>query len=246
MLRQICQSSAALLVAALQLFAARNGQLQTKPALGQIVRSSSAMLGGTAVPSGGTIVSGDIMSTPAGGGALVGFSGGNQVELGENTIVTFGGTPDHVIATLDHGEITVRAPIAGGVAVQTVQCNIVSAAQGSASYQIMAPPGSTSIQVSGVQGEVSVAETGAAQGHVVHAGETWSCPAVSAGQAREEGAPSAGEQAGQAGAPTVTSHSNTGLLVLLLGGGAAAGIGAALAAGGKGGGGSGPASPSAP
>lgn len=243
MLRRICRSTAALLIGALQLFAARSGQLQTKPSLGQIVRSSSATLGGTAVPGGGTIVSGDIMSTAAGGAALVEFSDGNQIDLGENTIVTFSGTPGHVVATLDHGNVAVRALNAGVVVVQTVRCNIASTGQGSASYQIMAPPGSTSIQVSGVQGEVSVAETGG-QGHVVHAGETWSCPAVLAGQAREEGAPSAGEQAGQAGAPTVTAHGHTGLLVLLLGGGAAAGIGAALA-GGKGGGG-GPASPSVP
>lgn len=246
MLKRICQCAAALLIVTVQLFGARAGQLETKPSLGQIVRSSSATLGGTAVPAGGTVVSGDIMSTAAGGSALVEFSGGDQVELGENTIVTFSGTPTHVVATVDHGNVTVRAPVAGGVVLETLRCRISPAGQGSASYQVTAPPGSTSISVRGIQGSVSVGELGAAQGHALQAGKVWSCPAVAAGQAREEGAPSAGEQAGQAGAPAVSSHSNTGLLVLLLGGGAAAGIGAALAAGGKGGGGGGPASPSAP
>ncbi|HEV2424586.1 MAG TPA: hypothetical protein VGZ29_07150 [Terriglobia bacterium] len=246
MLRRIHLSAAALLIATFQLPAAHAGQLQTKPPLGQIVRSSSATLGGTAIPAGGTIVSGDIMSIAAGGGALVEFPGGNQIDLGENTIVTFSGTPDHVVATVDHGNVTVRAPAAGGVVVETVRCRIASTGQGGASYQVTAPPGSTSISVHGLQGAVSVGELGAAQAHALKAGEDWSCPAVAAGRAREEGAPSAGEQAGQAGAPAVSSHSNTGLIVLLLGGGAAVGIGAALAAGGKGGGGGGPASPSAP
>lgn len=244
MLRRVCQSTATLLMATLPMFAARSGQLQTKPSLGQIVRASAATLGGTAVPAGGTIVSGDIMSTAGGGAALVEFSGGNQIELGENTIVTFSGAPGHVVAMVDHGNLTVRAPVAGGVVVETLRCRIASTGQGSASYQVTASPGSPSASVHGLQGRVSVGELGAAQGHALQAGEVWSCPAPAAGQAREEGAPSAGEQAGQAGAPAVTAHSKTGLLVLLLGGGAAAGIGAALA-GGKGGGG-GPASPSAP
>ncbi len=227
-------------------FAARGGQLQTKPALGQIVRSSGAMLGGTAVPSGGTIVSGDIMSTGPGGAALVEFSAGNHVELAQNTIVTFSGTPEHVLATLDHGSIIVHAAAQGAIVVEALLCRVASTASAAVSYSVTGPPGSTSVDVQSLAGAVDVSEMGTGQSHTVGQGQTSTCPSAAATQAREGGAPGPGEQAGPAPAPTVSSHSKTPILVLLIGGGVAGGIAAALAGGGKGGGGGPPASPSSP
>ncbi len=248
MLREFSRVLLVLAIVTLPMYAARGGQLQTKPALGQVIRSSSATIGGTAVPSGGTIISGDIMSTVAGGAALVEFSAGNQIELGENSIVTFRGTPDHVLASVDHGSITVRATVPGAVVVETLQCRMSSTGQASVSYSISAPPGSTTVSVKALQGAINIGEIGTQQTHAVGEGETWTCPSAVTAQTREEGAPGAGEQAGQAPAPapSVSKHSNTGLLVLLIGGGVAGGIAAAVAGGGKGGGGGGPASPSAP
>jgi len=236
----------ALLMIAMPALANGGGQLQTKPALGQLVRSSSATIGGIAVPSGGTIVSGDIMSTPTGGGALVEFSAGNQVELGQDSIVTFSGTPDHALLTVDHGSITVRVAAPGAVVVETLLCRVASTGGTAVSYSVAAPPGSTTTEIRSLQGSIDVTEMGTSQTHAVGPGGTWTCPAGAAAQTREAGAPGAGEQAGQAPAPTVSKHSNTGLLVLLIGGGVAGGIAAAAAGGGKGGGGGGPASPSAP
>jgi hypothetical protein len=246
MVKPVRPIAALVFVVAISAAAATARQLQTKPSLGQIVRSSSATLGGIAVPGGGTLLSGDIMSTPAGGSALLQFAGGNQVELDENTIVTFTGTPDHVLATIDHGAVTVRMPSAAGVAVETLRCRIDSAGQAGSSYLVSAPAGSTAASIKALHGPVAVNETGKPGSHTVAEGETWTCPPVSAAQAREEEGPGAGEQAGQAPAPSVSKHSNTGLLVLLIGGGVAGGIAAALAGGGKGGGGGGPASPSVP
>jgi hypothetical protein len=245
MLREAGRMILALSILALPVFAASGGQLQTKPALGQVVRSSSAMIGGVAVPSGGTIVAGDILSTPTGGGALVEFSAGNQVELGEGSIVTFSGTPDHVLATIDHGSVTVHAAT-GAVVVETLLCRMASSGGPAVSYSVSAPPGSTTADVKSLQGSIDVTEMGTSQTHAVGQGGTWTCPAAAAVQTREAGAPGAGEQAGQAPAPTVSKHSNTGLLALLIGGGVAGGIAAAAAGGGKGGAGGGPASPSAP
>jgi ferric-dicitrate binding protein FerR (iron transport regulator) len=245
MLRQLGRLIVALMIA-IPAFAARRGQLQTKPALGQVVRASSATIGGTAVPSGGTIISGDILSTATGGGALVEFSAGNQVELSENSIVTFSGTTDHVLVTVDHGNITVHAAAPGAVVVETLLCRMASTGGTGVSYSVAAPPGSTTADIKSLQGSIDVTEMGTSQTHTVGQGETWTCPAAAAAQTREAGAPGAGEQAGQAPAPTVSKHSNTGLLVLLIGGGVAGGIAAAAAGGGKGGGGGGPASPSAP
>jgi len=246
MLRQPGRVIVALLMTMLPAFVSAGGQLQTKPALGQVVRSSSATIGGTVVPSGGTIVSGEIMNTATGGGALVEFSAGNQVELGANSIVTFSGTPDHVLLTVDHGSITVHAAAPGAVAVETLLCRIASTGGTAASYSVAAPPGSTTAEIKSLQGSLDVTEIGTSQTHAVAQGVTWTCPAAAAAQAREAGAPGAGEQAGQAPAPTVSKHSNTGLLVLLIGGGVAGGIAAAAAGGGKGGSSGGPASPSAP
>jgi hypothetical protein len=245
MLRQLGRLALILSIAAPPAFAARGRQLPSKPALGQVVRSSSATLGGTALPSGGTIVAGDVLSTAAGGSALVEFSAGNQIELGESSIVNFSGTQDRVLATVDHGSVTVSVATPGAVATATLLCRVSTSEQGSASYSVTAPPGSTSATVKALRGTVTTAEIGSGQSHLVNEGETWACPAAVGAQAREEGAPGPGEQAGQAPAPAVSKHSNTGLLVVLIGGGVAGGIAAALA-GGKGGGGGAPASPSAP
>jgi len=246
MLRQPGRTIVALLMAAMPAFAVNGRQLQTKPALGQVVRASSATIGGTAVPSGGTIVAGDILSTATGGGALVEFSAGNQVELGENSLVTFSGTPDHVLLTVDHGRITVHAAASGAVVAETLLCRVASPDGTGGSYSVAASPGSTTVEIKSLQGSLDVTEMGTLQTHTVGQGRTWTCLTAAAAQARESGAPGAGEQAGPAPAPTVSKHSNTGLLVLLIGGGVAAGIAAAAAGGGKGGGGGGPASPSAP
>jgi len=226
--------------------AARNGQLQKAPALGEIVRSSSATLGGIAAPAGGTAVSGDVMSTAKGGGALVQFSAGSQIELGENSSVTLSGTPDHVLAKVDRGTVTVQTPGPEAVVVETAQCRVDAAGQGSVSYSAtLGPEGGVSITAR--HGILAATEISDGQSHALAEGETWTCPSAAASaQTREEGRPVGGEAAGQAPAPKPQAHSNTGLLVVLIGGGVAAGIGAALAGGGKGGGGGGPASPSAP
>ena len=246
MLRQSGRMIAALLMIVMPAFAANGRQLQTKQALGQVVRASSATIGGTAVPSGGTIATGDIMSTATGGGALVEFSAGNQVELGENSIVTFRGTPDHVLVTVDHGSITVRAAVPGAVVAETLLCRVASTGGTSASFSVTASAGSTTADIKSLKGSIDVTETGTSRTHPVAQGVTWTCPAAPAAQTREAGAPGAGEQAGQAPVPTASKHSDTGLLVLLIGGGVAGGIAATAAGGGKGGGGGGPASPSAP
>jgi hypothetical protein len=235
-----------LLMIAMTASAAGGFQIQTKPALGQVVRASSATIGGTAVPSGGTILSGDILSTATGGAGLVEFSAGNQVELGENSIVTFSGTPDHVLLTVDHGTIKVRTAAPGAVVVETLLCRVDTTGGAGGAYSVAAPSGSTTAEIKSLQGSLDVTEMGTSQTHTVAQGGTWTCPAAAAAQTREAGAPGAGEQAGQAPAPAVSKHSNTGLLVLLIGGGVAGGIAAAAAGGGKGGSSGGPASPSAP
>lgn len=245
MLKQLCKISLAVFATCIGAAASHNAQIQKPQALGQVVRSSAASLGGVVVPSGGTLVAGDVMSTAKGGGALVRFAADSQIDVLEDTTVTFSGTPDHVLAKVEHGAVVGGASGADAIVIETPQCRVQSAGQGSTSYSVSVASGGVAT-ITAAHGTVAVTEISSAQRHVVGENETWTCPnPAAAGQPREESKPGAGEQAGQAPAPA-PSHSNTGLLVLLIGGGAAAGIGAAVAAGGKGGSSGGPASPSAP
>jgi hypothetical protein len=224
------------------------GKPQGAPVIGQIVLSSGATVDGVPALNGSTLLAGDTIATPKDRGALVKVPGNAQVELSENTIVSFSGTPGHVVAKIAQGTIVAQEPDADTLAIETSQCRIRAAAQGNATCEVsLQPGGNATIAVH--SGSVSIAEIGSGQERALAQGETFVCPAVpeaaAAPQAPEEIKPAPGEAAPQA-PPSQAKHSNTALWVLILGGGAAAGIGAAVAAGGHGGGGGGPASPSAP
>ena len=225
------------------------GKPQTPPVIGQIVQSTGATVDGVAALASGTVLAGDTLSTPKGGGAMVRIPGNGQVELSENTTVGFGGAPGHVVAKIAQGTVVVLAPDPQFLVIEAAQCRIQPAAQAPATTAVSLPLGG-SATITARDGSVSVTEIGSLQPRTLAVGETFVCPntpATASGQGREESKPAPGEQAGQAAPPSpATKHSNTALWVLLLGGGAAAGIGAAAAGGGYGGGGGGPASPSAP
>ena len=215
--------------------------------LGQIVKSSAASIGGVLVPGGGTLLSGDTLSTSAGGGALVKFSRAGQVELEENSSVSFSGTPAHVVARITRGTAVVQTSDQESLAVETPACAMHSAAPGGAVFSVtVSSPASASITAR--KGSVSLTETASGKAHLLAAGSTSACPNITSGAGPEEGKLAPGERAGQAppaAGPAAGGSSHTGLLLVVLGVGAAAGVGAALA-GGHGGGGGGPASPSAP
>jgi hypothetical protein len=234
------------------------GKPQGAPVIGQIVLSSGATVDGVPALNGSTLLAGDTIATPKDRGALVKVPGNAQVELSESTIVSFSGTPGHVIAKIAQGMIVAQEPDADTLAIETSQCRIRAVPQGNATCEVsLAPGGSATITVR--TGSVLILGIGSGQERALAQGETFVCPAVpeaaaapqavpeaaAAPQAPEEIKPAPGEAAPQA-PPSQAKHSNTALWLLLLGGGAAAGIGAAVAAGGHGGGGGGPASPSAP
>jgi hypothetical protein len=225
------------------LSAVASGQ-NAKPALGQIVSSSLASLGGIPVPSGGTVVSGDTLTTAKAGGALLKFSVTSQLEVSEDTSVTLLGTSSHLLARLAHGTVTATAQAPSYLEVETSGCRIEPAEPTGASYSVALPPG-TSATVTASHGSVSIVETATSTHRVLPEGQSAACSALAPVAHQEEGAPAPSQSAGQAppaaGAPA--HKSNTTLWLLVLGGGAAAGIGAAL--GGHGGGGV-PASPSSP
>lgn len=236
-----------LTVSVCQVFGA-SGKPQTAPVLGQIVESSGATVDGVPALGSGTLLAGDTLATPPGGGALIRIPGNGQVELSENTTVGFSGTPGHVVAKVAQGSVVAQEPDQESLVVEAAQCRIRPAEAQSAAFSVSAPL-SGAATITARTGSISVIGIRSAQARTLGQGETFVCPNVSEaapGQAREESKPAPPERAGQAPPVEAPKHSNTALIVLLLGGGAAAGIGAAVAAGGHGGGGGGPASPSAP
>ncbi|HEY6291289.1 MAG TPA: FecR domain-containing protein [Terriglobia bacterium] len=218
--------------------------------LGQIVRSSAASLGGVTVPSGGTLLSGDTLSTSAGGGALVKFSAGSQVELEQNTSVSFSGTPTQVVAKVTQGTVVAQASDQNSLVIETSSCTMRPAGPSGGIISVNASPG-PSATITARRGGVSMMEKASGKVSLLAEGSTSGCPNISAGTGPEEGKPAPGERAGQAppaagpAAGAAAGGSHTGLLLVVLGVGGAVGVGVALA-GGHGGGGGGPASPSSP
>ncbi len=235
------------LACSLFLSAVGDGQ-NPKPALGQIVRSSLASLGGIPVPSGGTVVSGDTLTTPKAGGALLKFSATSQLEVAEDTRVTLNGTPNRLVAKLGQGMVMATVQGSSYLAVETSGCRIEPSGLSGAAYSVtLAPGASASATVTVSHGSVSLVEIATGAHRSLPQGQSAACPAVVPVARQEEGAPAPSQSAGQAPPATAAAPhaSNTTLWLLLLGGGAAAGAAGALA-GGHGGGGGATASPSGP
>ena len=241
MLASIRRFRLIVLACGLCLRAAASGQ-SPKQALGQIVRSSLASLGGIPVPSGGTVVSGDTLTTAKAGAALVKFSANSQIEVAEDTGVTLLGSPAHLLVKLRQG--TVEATVQGPeyLAVETSQCRVQPADPAGAGYSVTLSPGANAT-VSARRGNVSIVEIVSSRHRSLAEGQSATCPGLGSLARQEEATPAPSQSAGQSPpAPAAHGGSHTALWLLLLGGGAAAGAGAA-AAGGHGGGGAGGASP---
>jgi hypothetical protein len=221
-----------------------------KQGLGQVVRSSLASLGGIPVPSGGTVVSGDTLTTAKAGGALVKFSANSQIEVFEDTGVTLLGSPGHLLVKLGQGAVEATVQGSGYLAVETSQCRVEPAEATGAAYSVTLSPGG-SASVTTRHASVVVIETATSTHRLLAEGQTSTCAGAASEAGQEEATPAPSQSAGQSPpAPAAHGGSHTPLWLLLVGGGVAAG--AAAAAAGHGGGGAtaspsgGPASPSSP
>jgi hypothetical protein len=250
MLLSIRWSCLATLACSLCLSAAPRRQ-SPKQALGQVVRSSLASLGGIPVPSGGTVVSGDTLTTAKAGGALVKFSANSQIEVFEDTSVTLLGSPGHLLVKLGQGAVEATVQGSDYLAVETSQCRVEPAEATGAAYSVTLSSPQASATVSARRGNVSIVELVSSGHQLLAEGQTATCAGAASGARQEEATPAPSQSAGQSPpAPSGHGGSHTPLWLLLVGGGIAAG--AAAAAAGHGGGGAtaspsgGPASPSSP
>lgn len=218
-------------------------------AIGQIVSSSGASVGGVALPGPGTVLAGDTLSTAKDGTALVKISANTQVTLAGGTTVNFSSPSGHPLARISSGIVLAETEGSDSLSVETPRCRIAAAEPGKASYlvSVLADSGT---MVTARHGAASLTEIGSGLIKTLPEGETEACAAPSSPvleQEKEEPKPAPSEPAGQAPPnPAAAHHGSSGILILAAVG-AAAGVGVAVAAGGGGsGGGGGPVSPSAP
>ena len=214
-------------------------------AIGQIVSSTGASVGGVLVPGPGTVLAGDTLSTAKGGSALVKISANTQLSLAEATSVSFSNAAGHPLAKIAAGIVVAETQAADLLTIQAPQCRIAAAQPGATTFVVsVLPDGST--RVTARHGAATLTESVSGQGKTVAEGETSECaPPPTPGQEKEAARPAPGEPAGQAPPKPPEIHHGSGALILV-GVAAAAGIGAAAAAAGGGGGGGGPVSPSQP
>jgi len=235
--------------------------LSTRPAtggqqaIGQIISSSGASVGGVPVPGPGTVLAGDTLSTAKGGTALVKISASTQVSLAEGTTVNFSNPSGHPLARILSGIVLADTDGPNSLNIETPRCRIAPAQAGKATYLVsVSPDGSSTLTAR--HGTALVTEISSGRSNILPEGETEACAAPASPvleqerpvleQERAEAQPAPSEPASQAAPHPVTTHRGSSGILILAAVGAAAGVGIAVGASGKGGGGSGPASPSAP
>ena len=209
--------------------------LANAPGVGLIIRSTNASEDGTAIPEQGSVTSGSTLRTTASGSALVEFSLGTQVNLSENTSVSFRSEPGQLVAELSLGTLGAKSVGDKTLIVRTRDLQIEPVNQGKAIYVVAMQPDNTAI-VSARQGPVSITQRSSSQKFVLTEGH----------YAKLSDAP-AGTPAQQAGSaippPTPTGILSKTPVLFAIGVGAGVAIGFGV---GEGALGTGPASPSAP
>jgi len=225
--------------------------LPTRPAtggqqaIGQIISSSGASVGGVPVPGPGTVLAGDTLSTDKIGSALVKISASTQLNLAGGTTVNLTNPSGHPLARISSGILLAETDASDSLNIETPRCRIAPAQPGKVSYLVsVSPDGSSTITAR--HGPALVTEITSGRRNTLPEGDTEACaapPSPVLEQEREEAKPAPSEPAGQATPHPVATHQGSSAILILVAVGAAAGVGVAVGAGG---GGSGPASPSAP
>lgn len=215
--------------------------------IGKVVASSGASLGGVAIPDGGTITTGDLLSTAKGSSALVKFTASLQASLSEGTSVSFRAAPGYLSAEMSSGTIMIQRFGGKVLVVQTPKFRIEPAGQGGAVYIVAVLPDKTTAVVAR-RGKISITEMSSGRSYLLPEGHNAVMAASFSGfpaQEKEESKPAPGKVAGQApeSPPEEPKKNNTALIGIV----AAGGVGAAVAALAASRGGKGPAvSPSQP
>jgi hypothetical protein len=137
--------------------------------VGLIIRSTNASVGGIAVPEQGPVTPGSTLRTTASGGALVEFSLGTQINLLENTSVSFHSEPGQLVAELSSGTLGAKSVGDDTLIVRTHDLQIEPTNGGKAIYLVATQPDNTAI-VSARQGPVLITQRWSSQKYVLAEG----------------------------------------------------------------------------
>jgi hypothetical protein len=143
--------------------------LANAPGVGLIIRSTNASEDGTAIPEQGSVTPGSMLRTTTNGSALVEFTLGTQVNLLENTSVSFRSEPGQLVADLSSGTLGAKSFGDETLIVRTRDLQIEPANQGKAIYVVAMQPDNTAI-VSARQGPVSITQRSSSQKYVLPEG----------------------------------------------------------------------------
>ena len=244
---------------------------QTPAVIGQVVVSSGATQNGVALPSGGTVFDGDVISTGPTGNIQIKLSPTNQVTLNEDTSVAFSRVLEQTRMQLQKGTVVVQGAENNLVAVVTPKFRIEPPISGTSKVYVgLMADNSTYIE--SAEGDTIIVDTATGKSYVLSAGQNALVPenatgipglepqntTVASNPAPNPPAtetPAAQPPASQPPSnplPKVTktpTHGSGALIGVVVAAAAAGGIAAAAGGGGgssSGGGGSRPSSPSVP
>jgi ferric-dicitrate binding protein FerR (iron transport regulator) len=153
--------------------------------VGLIIRSTNASVDGTAVPEQGSVPPGSTLRTATSGSALVEFSLGTQVNLLENTSVSFRNEPGQLVAELSSGTLGAKSVGDETLIVRTRDLQIEPVNQGKAIYVVAMQPDNTAI-VSARQGPVSITQRSTSKKHVLTEGHDAKVADAPQGQATQQ------------------------------------------------------------
>ena len=163
--------------------------------IGKIIVSSGASSGGVILPSGGTILADDLLSTAKGGRALVEFSPTTRAALAEDTAVRFRQSEGALVAEVSLGTLVAERRESAGLVVETPEYKVEPADHGKALYLVAMLPDKSTV-VAARYGQVSITEVSSGENYLLAEGEYAQIPPLSAGAPQRRG--QQGPQAAQA------------------------------------------------
>ena len=174
-----------------------------------LVRSFRASAGGIAIPSEGTILTGDVLRTTKGGGATVVLSQTTRAVLAEETSVQFESLGDRVIAQISSGEMIVETDGNDFPFAETPKYVVQPVGAGKSVYLVAVLPDDGAV-VTAHAGKISITEIGGSGRTVtLPEGQYAAMTAPASGASRQLRSPSQGKQLAGKLAPAADSTSAT-------------------------------------
>lgn len=137
--------------------------------IGEIIESSGTSVNGTLVPGQGMVMPGNVLTTDSRGRALVEFAEGAQINVLENSSLTFKSSSGNVRGEMASGVVAARSVVKDPVIIEAPGYRIEAADKGKAVFIVAMLPDKTTL-VSSTEGRVSVTQLSSGRHYVVEQG----------------------------------------------------------------------------